>query len=235
MDNKKIALVQELEAIFENLNEVVFDKSLKMPIHVFQPKKKDVFRFHPESFHMVIGTGFIKMIPDDFENDDDMKLFKEKLVEEYVHEMCHVRNRLNNKEDCTSNQYHNKKFLETALDAGFYVGRRKNQGYSITSLTVAGVEDRQPSLLRQQIGGVHAPKVVNNKILNSAVDEVFIDTQTLSQAVSMFAPQKKKKFFLRYECGCGSSFRSGIRPTSPNAIDAVCNKCKSNFKCVEEY
>ncbi len=228
MNTKKIALVQELEAVFENLNEVVFGKNLKMPTHIFQPKKKDVFRFVPESFHMSIGTGFIKMIPEDIENDDNMKRFKENLVEEYVHEMCHVKNRLDKKEDCTSNQYHNKKFLETAINAGFYVGRRKNQGYSITKLSVASAHNGHQTC-------VYAPKDADNKILKEIAEEIFIDIQTLSSAVSKFTPQKKKKFFLKYECECGSSFRSGIRPTSPNAIDAICNRCKSNFQCIEEY
>lgn len=229
MATKKIALVEELEHIFEDINKAVFGGSLKMPIHVFQPKKKDIFRFTPNSFHMTIGTGFLTMIP---KIEADLEIgkwnFRERLVEEYVHEMCHVKNCLDKKEDCTSNQYHNKKFLDTALNAGFYVGRRKNQGYAVTKLTGDAAHNMKTL-------HVYAPSDAENKILKEVAKNLFFDFQTFSSAAQRFRPEKKKKFFLRYECECGSSFRSGIRPTSPNAISASCNKCNSNFQCVEEY
>lgn len=129
---KKLPLVQEMERAFAYLNALIFDNKLKIPTHVIQPERKHAFRFVADSYHIIIGGGFL-----------DLKDVKEILTA-YVHEMVHVYNYMNHISDCSS-QYHKIGYMESAKAVGFYVARHKTQGWCLTTLEPPDVEHHAPT------------------------------------------------------------------------------------------
>ena len=62
------------------------------------------------------------------------------ILETLIHEMAHLKNAINGIRDCTSGQYHNKKFKTTAEEFGLNVKRSGNKGWAFTSLGEAARE-----------------------------------------------------------------------------------------------
>jgi hypothetical protein len=213
--------LKELERIFSICNDVLFAGALAMPVFVVRQDKKVVFRFLPDSHTFVIGSKFSRLKVKD-KND--------ALLTEFIHEMIHMENRRRGVVDCTSNQYHNKKFLETALEKGFYVFQDKAKGWSRTRLT-------------KSIKGTHKiPSDAANLYLLKCVDGIELDEslieegqEEIARIVTSSAPAKI--CFLKYVCQCApphNSIRSGRRPKGPHPLKIKCMVCKSKFTCVED-
>lgn len=69
------------------------------------------------------------------------------ILETLLHEMAHLDNAMNNVRDCTSGQYHNKKFKNTAEKYGLIVKRMGNKGWALTELgeeAIDAIEELQP-------------------------------------------------------------------------------------------
>lgn len=210
--NHKKPVVVELENLFSQLNEGFFGGELPIPTHVVHPEKKVVFKFTSNSYTIWIGSKFS-------DSKQDIVLF-------YLHEMIHIWNMKHRTVDCTSNQYHNKRFLEKALECGLYVARHKTQGWSrvswdsIKAKKIDLCVPKQAAIdKRKQI--VSAIKV-NNDIIGDAQD-------TLR---GLLFCNKPKQCFLKYACKCPAphnSIRSGRRPDGPNALSIKCEKCGEVF------
>jgi len=200
----------ELSLIFKIFNEFIFDGKLKSPSHVIQLDKKVVFRFDPSSHNMCVGS----KLPD--VSMDDM-------LADYLHEMVHMENNRLGLSGITGNQYHKKQFLQTALGAGFYVGKHKNKGWAITKFNKQE-NFKQPFPT--------AEKQLSHCLLEMRADKKVIDDgkKTIARMIASASPAKI--CFLKYVCGCQpphNSIRSGRRPDGPNPLNITCNNCNSKF------
>ena len=241
---KKLPLVQELERIFSHLNRGLFDSRLRLPTHIIQPEKKVVFRFVPDSYHILIGSEFA-----DLKNWERPKRGKcrgvkrtaiEIMLQEYLHEMCHVYNFATDEIDCTSNQYHNKNFRGVALNAGFYVLKHKTQGCSITKFDLP-VATSPTGLRVVDNKTCWAPISAARKKLTSVLESLRVSEEVISNSRTeirglISANGPRKVCFLKYECNCPlphNSVRSGRRPDGDNAPHIRCEDCGALFKCVD--
>ena len=236
---QKLPIVSELEKAFAHVNDGLFDGDLRIPPFVIQNEKKVVLRFVPESFHMAIGAEF--------------SLAKlQSLQQSLLHEMCHVCNHQSSIVDCTSNQYHNQKFLKVALGVGFYVIRHKTQGWGITSFLRPSVvscwdcgkeyatkRDSCPECSAEI--QIEEPTAVARKqraiTFKNLEFNQRIWTNAKKRIKSQVSGNSRRVCFLKYQCQCPgphNSFRTGRRPDGGNPIYARCEKCGELFECVEE-
>ena len=239
---KKLPLVQELERIFSHLNKGLFGSRLRLPPHIIQPEKKVVFRFVPDSYHILVGSEFSNL--KDWErpvrkgNRGVRRTAIEIMLQEYLHEMCHVYNFSTDEIDCTSNQYHNKNFRAAALNVGFYVLKHKTQGCSITKLDLP-VATSGLRVVDNKTCWASTPAVINK--LASVLESLRVSEEVISNSRTeirglISANGPRKVCFLKYECNCPlphNSVRSGRRPDGDNAPNIRCEDCGSLFKCVD--
>lgn len=236
---QRLPIVASLEKAFAHVNKGIFGGKLQIPPFVIQTEKKVILRFVSESFHIAIGTEFAVA-----------KV--QALHEALLHEMCHVYNDQLGIVDCTSNQYHNQKFLKVALNAGFWVVRHKTQGWGITSF------DRPPVVSCWDCGEeyssrrdacpecsaelqIEEPSVLILKRRIATFKSLELDQTVYQNAKRRIKSQTKggtrKICFLKYQCQCPgphNSFRTGRRPDGSNPIYARCEKCGALFECVED-
>jgi hypothetical protein len=210
-------VLSELERIFTHFNKGFFHNKLTVPAHVIQPDKKLIVRYAPESHHMVVGSKF-------------SATSTLQMVSTYLHEMIHVNNLHNKVGDVTTNQYHNKEFLNGALAVGFYVTRHKSQGWSITTF-------EKPDEAAEYHGPSPAALVLCQKNLAGLnVDELLLD-KGRGYLLGLSDGKRPRACFLKYICDCPppyNSIRSGRRPDSAHAPHIVCKKCDSTFRMVED-
>jgi len=210
--------LRELEMAFDHFNNSLFDGALSMPVHVVRQDKKVVFRFLPDSHSLVIGSKFSSAT-------------QETILQEYLHEMIHMENSRRGEVDCTSNQYHNKRFLETALEKGFFVSKHEAQGWSKTRFSKPDSDSE-----------CKEPSTEAHEWLLSALRLITLDKQLIEEGqeeiariITSSAPAKV--CFLKYVCECDpphNSIRSGRRPDGPNPLQIKCLVCKAKFTCVDE-
>lgn len=210
-------IVVELKRGFGLLNERLFDGKLQLPSIIVQEEKKVVFRFIPDSYHMIVGQKIV-----------DVK--SDKLAEEFLHEMVHIKDYLEGIVDCTANQYHNKRFLSSALQVGFYVGRHKTQGWSVTSFSPEGLTDVEtPSadvIIRRQ-----------NAFAGFKVEDSILQATQNDMRNRLDSNNMRKICFLKYVCGCSpphNSIRSGRRPDGEHPLKILCLSCKQEFRLAGE-
>jgi len=216
MSRSNTNLLQELERIFNELNNSLFSGRLKVPAFVIHIDKKSVFRFVPESYHLVIGSNFAQASLED-------------IVCDLLHEMVHILNWLEGVTDCTSNQYHNKHFLEQALGIGLFVVRHKTQGWGVTKLSIQKAQKARvphPEAMQFRLKVLDDLHIKKKLILDGKED--------IGQAIR--ARGVRKVCFLKYECSCPpphNSIRSGRRPDGAHPLKAVCKICGQEFVCVK--
>jgi hypothetical protein len=213
MNLHKKPVVLAIESLFEQLNFEFFGGGLAIPTHVIHPEKKVVFKFDPHAYAIWIGAGFA-----DVKND---------LVLNYLHEMIHIWNANKRAVDCTSNQYHNKKFLDRALACGLFVTRHKTQGWSQIHWDEPK-RVKKIDLCTPTQGALDKCKEIISTIkLDNAV---IIESRTTLKM--MLDGNKPKQCFLKYVCKCKppyNSIRSGRMPDGPNAPKIKCLKCDESF------
>lgn len=214
---EKLPVIVELERVFNLLNKQMFGGRLAIPTLTIQLEKKVVFRFVPESYYMLIGSKFIDCS-------------SQEILEQLLHEMVHISNHADGVVDCTSNQYHNKRFLSAALEAGFYVFRHKTQGWGETHFfvddDVIGVNTPKPDDLRRR----------ERVFASLKLDKEVIEYAQTRMAKRLEETSARKVCFLKYICECPqphNSIRSGRRPDGDHPISIRCNICKSNFVLAE--
>jgi hypothetical protein len=149
-----------------------------------------------------------------------------------LHEMIHIKNHQEEVQDCTTNHYHNKYFLNVALEVGMVVIKHKTQGWSITTTMLPrNVVERD---------FVRKPTSENREKCQKAFIAADLDRNLFKRVCTEMrskAKQEKptKTFFLKYVCNCPpphNSIRSGRRPDGPNALNVHCENCHSKFICV---
>lgn len=202
-----------LNQMFGHLNRELFEGKLSQPTIEFSLNRPFVIRWEVKGNILHIGRGIVRC---DFN----------ELAVELVHEMIHIFNNMRGIEDQARNQYHNKYFMESALNFGFYVQQHKRHGWSITTIHRPS---SQAILYTPNLGTssrlVHTLKNLSEFVINYKNE--------LSMVHSLIKDAKPAKcYFLKYCCQCPppyNSIRSGRRPDSKNALDILCNKCGEPF------
>jgi hypothetical protein len=212
----KPPLMVELERVFNVFNRCLFGNKLRSPTIAIYLEKKVIFRYLPESDHLVVGAKFASASV-------------EEVYESLLHEMCHIANHAEKEIDCTANQYHNSKFLDTALFVGMYVIRHKTRGWGITKFVPhIGEKARKPGAVAVHRRDEACAEADINK-------ELFCETQKeIKRTLKIRGP--KKVCFLKYECDCPpphNSIRSGRRPTGSYPLSVKCGVCGALFRCSE--
>lgn len=212
---KITALIKELQRSYEILNKEMFGGALKTPDFVFMPKKKVVIRYITDTNQMVLGGDFGGV-------DASM------LILQLLHEMVHVLNSSRGIVDCRSNQYHNKEFMQAAVEVGLICVRHKNQGW----VTVAN----HP---RTDKDAVFPSDTLLAKRV-ATIDFIKFDKEILKQAKTQLTQLNKRHrtaiYFLKYECNCPpphNSIRSGRRPDGDHPLNIKCLGCNAKFQCVD--
>lgn len=211
----------ELERAYDHLNKTLFDGQLKKVPFAIQIKKKVVLRWFSESDTIVIGM-------------DITKLEFGEILGVLLHEMIHIANHQAGLPDVTTNQYHNKYFLQQALTVGMMVIKHKTQGWAITGIVYP----------RNVVERVFI-KRPTKEALKARVDSfngIELDKSAYKDLQSQIREKIKqekptKTYFLKYQCNCPpphNSIRSGRRPDGPNALNIQCLSCRSQFECVTD-
>lgn len=211
-------IFDELIRVFDVLNEKLFDAKLVRPNFSVQIKKKVSLRWSPES-GMILGSDFPTL-----EHSD--------LLTTMLHEMIHLKNYQLNVQDCTTNQYHNKHFLNAALRVGLVVIKHKTQGWAITTTQYPrNVVERE--FVRQPEKAAY--ERCADAFLAAKLDKTLF-RRSCSEIRSKIKDEKPPKtYFLKYVCNCPTphnSIRSGRRPDGPNALNIQCMNCHSKYVCV---
>lgn len=213
--------ISELERAFDHLNKSLFDGKLTSVPFSIQIKKKIVIRWSPEIDSISIGMDVTKLE------------FGEILVA-LLHEMIHIANHQAGLPDVTTNQYHNKYFLQQALKVGLVVIKHKTQGWAITGNVF-------PRNVVERVF-IKRPAKENQKARVDAFNSIELDKSAYKDFQADIRDKIKlekptKTYFLKYQCNCPpphNSIRSGRRPDGPNALNIQCQDCRSQFECVTD-
>lgn len=199
-----LPLHTELQRIFQIVNKGLFENYLQVPPFVLQPEKKVILRFFPGPNQIVIGKYF------------SVATLTE-IYESLIHEMIHIQIESQGER---SNLYHNKRFLQAALNVGFHVCCHKNQGWSVTNFS------------KQKGARIPSKLLVNYRA--KILKEAKFDVKLLAvEQVNIRKMIKKPKIcFLKYTCNCPpphNSIRSGRRPSGLHPLRVLCQDCNSPF------
>lgn len=207
-------MLKTIEEAFGKLNKQLFKGQLPLPNITVDVTRNYIMRWDAAGNFLYIGAPFAKA--------NSMVV-----LEAMVHEMLHVDNHAKGIIDVKANQYHNNRFLKSALNVGFYVRRHKSQRWSLTSVNM-------PNVI------CHKPDTDQNKKLLLALNSIDICPDRFENDIdfvrnTLKASKPSKSFFLKYQCKCPppyNSIRSGRRPDSRNAVRAICEYCNSRYVCV---
>lgn len=207
-------MLKTIEEAYKKLNDKLFGSRLPLPNIQVDISRKYVMRWELAGNFLYIGAPFAKATT-------------LGVLEALVHEMIHIENHQKEITDVKANQYHNSKFLKSALAIGFFVRRHPSQRWSLTTA-------HMPS------ASCHKPDSEQNKKLLAVLESINFCPKNLEKDINFVMATLKdskptKSFFLKYECKCPpphNSIRSGRRPDSPNALDILCRKCQAVFQCV---
>lgn len=217
----KTAIIEEMERLYGLLNQSLFAGKLQPVPVAIQTKKKIGLRWLPDVEALVIGSDFPKLAWADIPGA-------------LLHEMIHISNAQRGVTDVTTNQYHNKYFLQAALDVGLVVIKHKTQGWAITTTAYP----------RNVVERIFIKKPTKETIArrNEAFASLKLDRGAFNACraeirESIKTDKPPKTYFLKYQCNCPpphNSIRSGRRPDGPNALNIQCLNCRSKFVCVSE-
>jgi hypothetical protein len=217
----KSPIILELEKTFQILNDSLFEGKIKPVSFSVQIKKKTSLKWTSELNSIIIGG-------------DILKLELKEIPGILLHEMIHIFNVQQQVVDVTTNQYHNKSFLQLALGVGFYVIKHKTQGWAITG-TIFPRNVIQRDYIKR-------PTKEKRKLRNETFNSIQFDVSAFKLGQADIREKIKlekptKTFFLKYQCNCPpphNSIRSGRRPDGPNALNIQCQNCRSQFECVTD-
>jgi len=147
--------------------------------------------------------------------------------------MCHVKNHLNGTKDQTTNEYHNKRFVESALAVGLTVARCEKQGY----FTGTGLCKHCPNcnnecrMFKPSEAAMNALEGTYTALLEKMGNGFLSGRQEVKEE-----DRVGRNYFLKYVCGCPSphnSIRSGRRPDGRHRLNIICQDCQQYFTCVD--
>lgn len=219
MKNNQEHLVAELTNIFLVFNKFFFSNMLVEPVFHVQTKRKFSIRWVVDIKSFVVGSDFVKIKTDE-------------IPDVMLHEMIHAFNSQNNIVDVTLNQYHNKFFVNIALQLGLILIKHKTQGWSITTRSYPRNVTEKLFIKKPKIEKINLRESAFEK-LNLNRDSLRISRKYIRDLIKNERPSKN--FFLKYECLCQpphNSVRSGRRPDGPNRLNLVCQDCGASLSCV---
>lgn len=178
--------IEELYRAFDFFNERFADNKLpKVIITIQEAGRKNAYGWFGESFWKdgICEQGVCEInLSAEYMGRDS-----HAILETLLHEMAHLKNAVNGVRDCTSGQYHNKKFKLAAEEFGLKVKRMGNKGWAFTSLGEDGreaIEEFNPdqeilnSLQRKKVKRVREKRYLSlivsadlEDLLNDAVSE----------------------------------------------------------------
>ncbi len=135
-----------------------------------------------------------------------------------LHEMCHYANFLRGIKDCSSNQYHNRKFRRECNDIGLICKETGRHGWADTELTPE---------LRQLVDDIgfceDAFRIFRGE--KDAVEEGGVQGEETGNG----AAGKKKQKLAKWSCSCPIN----LRVAAGRNLDATCNVCMFDFERAE--
>ena len=178
--------IEELYRAFDFFNERFADNKLpKVIITIQEAGRKNAYGWFGESFWKdgICEQGVCEInLSAEYMGRDS-----HAILETLLHEMAHLKNAINGVRDCTSGQYHNKKFKLAAEEFGLKVKRMGNKGWAFTSLGEDGrvaIEEFNPdqeilnSLQRKKVKRIREKRYLSlivsadlEDLLNAAVSE----------------------------------------------------------------
>ena len=208
--NKGSFVIDLFTKAYDLLNKSIFKS--KLPAIEFNPilTRKDILHFAPPDV-FEIGTGFITARP-------------VEIIDDLLHNMVHVHNYMNGKQDVTSNQYHNLTFCEKALDVGLIVICHKTRGWGITHTDPDFQADK-----------VRTPKDDVTQKRLAVYDEIKFPVEDLAEyqreLQNSLGNRSSKQFQFKYVCRCDPPHivRVGTRPEGSRSFLAKCLRCHTNF------
>lgn len=197
--------IKELHKAFDKANQVLFNNELPEVVITMNTRgnRKGVLGWFTVNTAWESGEQElheINIVP------EAMKRDYLEIIQTLVHEMLHLHNHVKGIKDTSrAGAYHNKRFLQTALEHGFeYLHEAPDSriGYSAITFT------------SQTANMV--------KFWN-------IDKSAFTIARKEFGTGKKKKSnIIKWECGCGQIVR-----TSKDGLNAICGDCGTRFEKAE--
>ena len=216
-----MTILTELERVFQILNNGLFDGKLQSVALSVQSKRKVSLRWMQDLESLVVGSDF-------------PKLEYGEILGTILHEMIHIGNFQRGFTDVTTNQYHNKYFLQSALELGLVVIKHKTQGWAITSTVFPRNVVERVYIKRPSKESVKKRIEIFNSI---ELDKAVFKQGRADIREKIRSEKPPKTYFLKYQCNClppHNSIRSGRRPDGPNALNIQCLNCRSQFECVTD-
>lgn len=138
--------IEELYRAFDFFNKKFMKNSLpKVIITIQEAGRRNAYGWFGESFWSdgICDQGVCEInLSAEYMGRDPLFI-----LETLLHEMAHLHNAVNSIRDCSSGQYHNKKFKIAAEKFGLKVKRSGNKGWAYTELgedAVKAIEELQP-------------------------------------------------------------------------------------------
>lgn len=171
-------VIDLIKKIFADLNQFCFSNKIIMPEFQLDVVRKFNFRWISDDEVLCIGSASIDMN-------------KREICVAMLHEMIHMYNYSLRIQDVNDNQYHNKKFMNMAINLGLGICKDKNQGWSITTLDQSNDKDVKIDIAK-------------NKELINYIEKINIDTHKLSldynamrESIASLKPSKVFLFKVR--------------------------------------
>lgn len=222
------AAKEEILKILSGCSQLFFSDTLPIPAIKVRGRNRFAMRFFSGSFEIVLGTLLPHTPP-------------RIILDEVIHQACHVYNHIHSIKDSSNYQYHNKNFAKQAIKCGLYVARDNMFGW----LASSEINDFSGQGQCDDLGGLDCP-CKNGCVLHP--DEEILELREgwydrLLKEIDFdifkqikFKDKSPKNYFLKYECGCDppyNSIRSGRRPDKSHALRVRCEDCGELFRCVE--
>ena len=145
-----ILLTKELYRAFNVFNKTFANGTLTTPIITLQPSEgKNAYGWFGAKFWVDARTK--KGVSEINLSAEYLARGCNGLLETLLHEMAHLKNAEAGIRDCTSGQYHNKRFKEAAEEFGLVVTRIKGKGYARTALGEAAIDAIKDLNPREQL------------------------------------------------------------------------------------
>lgn len=237
MLRKYINSVQEIERLYDFLNEKFFESALSKPVITLQPDEKchALGWFIPYRIWKD-GGGYSDCELNISANFLDRNV--EDIVATLLHEMCHQYAFINNIKDCCRRgHYHNKNFARIAKAHGLEVRQTKDRGFAATRLSeeakriIGGIDiagkviyrklteediyEDAARVVRQEAKKIGLTIDEDSKEFVSEVKKRIVDKQ-LEKMLKGRKPSSTRKYICN---SCGQSVRA------TREVDIICGKC----------
>lgn len=131
---RKLELVEELYRAFDFFNKYFSNGELpNVVITVQEAGRRQAYGWFGSSFWRDKTTQ--DSVPEINISAEYLSRGHEGVLETLLHEMSHLHNYINDIRDCSSGQYHNKKFKVAAEKFGLVVEKTHNKGWAYTTLS----------------------------------------------------------------------------------------------------